>query len=103
MSVSRPETDYSEAPVPRGLEGAPPQPRAAIGGQLRHGRRGSVLSARRVDVAIGVLAGIAAVLFVPGIALAGIGAVVVLLAVGLSLIYRRLRARRGARSRRRRR
>jgi len=41
--------------------------------------------------------------FVPGIALAGIGAVVVLLLVGLSLLYRRARFRHATRAHRRRR
>ena len=99
MSVPPPDTDYSQAPGPAALESAPPQARAAIAEPLRHDRR-AALKARRVDVAIGVLAGVAAVLFVPGIALAGIGAIVVLAAVAISLVYRRRRARRAARSRR---
>jgi hypothetical protein len=99
MSVPPPNIDYSQEPGGGALEGAPPPVRAAIAGPLRHSRR-AALNARRVDVAIGVLAGVAAVLFVPGIALAGIGAVVVLAVVGISLLYRRLRARRTGRSRR---
>ena len=101
MSLPPPETDHSE-PQPRaaresGLAQAPAG--AAWAGRRRRGIRG----ARRVDVAIGVLVGVLVVVFVPGIALAGIGAAVVLVLVGLSLLFRRMRARHAGRSRRRRR
>ena len=49
-----------------------------------------------MDVAIGGLAGVIVVLVVPGIALAAIGAVVALLLVGVSLLWRRVRNRRRA-------
>ncbi len=101
MSLPPPETDYVQPPDPGAVEDAPAQAQAEIVASRRARRRAAV-NARRVDVAIGVLAGIAVVVFVPGIALAGIIAVVVLLAVGLSLLYRRLRAGRAARSRGRR-
>ena len=99
MSVPPPDTDFSQAPAPAALEGAPPPVSSAIAEPLRRSRR-AALNARRVDVAIGVLAGVLAILLVPGIALAGIGAVLVLAAIGIWLLYRRLRARRAARPRR---
>jgi len=99
MSVTPHETDYSEPPPPQApLEDKVARAPAA-GAWARGGRRG----ARLLDVAIGVLAGVLAIVFVPGIALAGIGAVVVLLLVGLSLLYRRARFRHATRAHRRRR
>jgi Flp pilus assembly protein TadB len=53
---------------------------------------------RRLDVAIGVLLAVIALVVAPGVAVVAIGAVIVLVACGLSLLYGRRRARR-ARSR----
>jgi len=61
----------------------------------RRSRRGV-----RLDVALGLIVGVLAVALVPGIALAGIGAVVVLALAGLSLLVSRRRGRRRARRRR---
>ena len=49
---------------------------------------------RRLDVAIGVLLAIIALLVAPGVAVVAIGAVIVLLTCGLSLLHGRRRARR---------
>ena len=88
MTLPPPKTGYSEPP---------PRPTAGAAGPvpLRRVRTRSRRRARdhRIDVAIGAVVGVIAVLVVPGIALAAIGAVVVLQLVGLSLLYRRIRAR----------
>jgi Flp pilus assembly protein TadB len=71
----------------------------------RAGRSQSTSSRRqralRLDVALGVLAAIVAILIAPGIALVGIVAVVVLIGAALSFLYNR-RARRAQRPVRRR-
>ena len=93
-----PETDYSE-PRPRGTVAGASIPLRSTRSQARRSHRG----VRVLDVTIGLIAGVLAVALVPGIALAGIGAVIVLALAGLSLLFPRLRARRRARTLRRRR
>lgn len=98
MTLPPPETDRHERRRHAPAEDHPTLLRGTGRPRRRAGSR-----SRRLDVAIGLLVGALAVVAVPGIALAGIGAAVVLLIVGLSLAYRRTRMRGRARRQRARR
>ena len=86
MSFTEPNQRIGADPSPPVSAAAERQARRR---QLRR-RRGL----RRLDVALGVLVAIVALVVAPGVAVVAIGAVIVLLACALSLLIGRRRARR---------
>jgi hypothetical protein len=78
---------------PQPIAGEDESPGVASDSERRARRRRRGL--RRLDIALGMIAGVIWIVFAPGIAIAGIIAVLVLALAGISLLFTRRRRRAG--------